>query len=77
MVSGEEGTAEYDKLIIATGATPRKPIVPGLELDGVTTLQSLPDADYLRKVHNEGKIKKAVVIGGGRYTLLMFNFRDF
>jgi NADPH-dependent 2,4-dienoyl-CoA reductase/sulfur reductase-like enzyme/rhodanese-related sulfurtransferase len=28
-------------------------------------LQSLPDADYLRKVSDEGKIKKAVVIGGG------------
>jgi pyruvate/2-oxoglutarate dehydrogenase complex dihydrolipoamide dehydrogenase (E3) component len=25
----------------------------------------LPDADYLRQIHDEGKIKKAVVIGGG------------
>jgi len=65
LISGEKGTAEYDKLIIATGAMPRKPPVPGIELDGVTTLQSLHDADYLRKVHDEGKIKKAVVIGGG------------
>lgn len=65
LISGEKGTAEYDKLIIATGATPRKPPVPGIEFDGVTTLQSLHDADYLRKVHDEGKIKKAVVIGGG------------
>ena len=65
LISGEKGTAEYDKLIIATGANPRKPPVPGIDLDGVTTLQSLPDADYLRKVHDEGKIKKAVVIGGG------------
>ena len=65
LISGEKGIAEYDKLIIATGATPRKPPVPGIELDGVTTLQSLHDADYLRKVHDEGKIKKAVVIGGG------------
>ncbi len=65
IVNGEKGTAEYDKLIIATGSTPRKPPIPGIELDGVTTLQSLPDADYLRKVRDEGKIKKAVVIGGG------------
>lgn len=28
-------------------------------------MQSLPDADYLRKVRNEGIIRKAVVIGGG------------
>ncbi len=63
--SGEKGTAQYDKLILATGASPRKPPVPGIDLEGVTTLQSLPDADYLRQIHDEGKIKKAVVIGGG------------
>ncbi len=65
IATGEKGTAEYDKLVIATGATPRKPPVPGIDLEGITTLQSLPDADYLRKVRDEGKIKKAVVIGGG------------
>jgi NADPH-dependent 2,4-dienoyl-CoA reductase/sulfur reductase-like enzyme/rhodanese-related sulfurtransferase len=65
LLTGEKGSAEYDKLIIATGATPRKPPIPGIELDGITTLQSLPDADYLRKIRDEGAIKKAVVIGGG------------
>jgi len=65
LLTGEKGSAEYDKLIIATGATPRKPPIPGIELEGITTLQSLPDADYLRKVRDEGRIKKAVVIGGG------------
>lgn len=65
LTTGEKGSAGYDKLIIATGATPRKPPIPGIDLEGVTPLQSLPDADYLRKVRDEGKIKKAVVIGGG------------
>jgi NADPH-dependent 2,4-dienoyl-CoA reductase/sulfur reductase-like enzyme/rhodanese-related sulfurtransferase len=65
LISGEKGTAEYDKLVIATGATARRPSLPGIDLQGVTTLQSLPDADYLRQVRDEGKIKKAVVIGGG------------
>ena len=65
LTTGEKGTAEYDKLVIATGATPRKPPVPGIELEGITTLQSLTDADFLRKIRDEGKIKKAVVIGGG------------
>jgi len=63
--TGDKGKAEYDKLIIATGSTPRKPSIPGIDLNGITSLQSLPDADYLRKVSDEGKIKKAVVIGGG------------
>ncbi len=63
--TGEKGTQQYDKLVIATGATPNMPPIPGVELDGITTLQSMQDADYLRKVRDEGKIKKAVVIGGG------------
>ena len=56
---------QYDKLIIATGATPNIPPIPGTDLDGITTLQSMKDADYLRKIRDEKKIKKAVVIGGG------------
>ena len=63
--TGEIGTQTYDKLIIATGATANKPPIPGIELEGITTLQSMHDADYLRKIRDEGKIKKAVVIGGG------------
>jgi len=62
---GAENRILYDKLVIATGATPRMPSVPGVELDGITTLQSMHDADFLRKIKDEGKIKKAVVIGGG------------
>ena len=56
---------EYDKLIICTGAIPKMPPIPGVELDGITTLQSMKDADFLRKIRDEQKIKKAVVIGGG------------
>jgi len=63
--SGETFTREYDKLVIATGSVPRVPPVPGADLEGVTTLQSMPDADYLRRVRDEGRVKKAVVVGGG------------
>jgi len=34
------------------------PPVPGLELKGITPLQSMKDADFLRKVRDEKKIKK-------------------
>jgi len=63
--SGAVDELPYDTLIIATGAKPRKPPVPGIDLDGVTTLQSMRDADFLRRIRDEGTIKKAVVIGGG------------
>ncbi|MFW6360564.1 MAG: FAD-dependent oxidoreductase [Spirochaetota bacterium] len=65
LVTGETQTWEYDKLILAMGASPKMPPVPGIDLKGITTLQSMPDADFLRKVRDEGKIKKAVVVGGG------------
>lgn len=63
--SGEKGKINYDKLIIATGAVPRMPLVPGTDLEGITTLQSMKDADFLRMIRDERRIKKAVVIGGG------------
>jgi len=65
LVSGATGTQAYDKLIVATGAMPRMPPVPGIELAGITTLQSMKDADFLRSIRDAGKIKKAVVVGGG------------
>lgn len=61
----EEQTLPYDKLIITTGAHPKMPPVPGTDLEGITTLQSMKDADFLRKIRDEKKIKKAVIIGGG------------
>lgn len=63
--TGKKGKQSYDKLIIATGATANIPPIPGTELEGITTLQSMQDADYLRRIRDEGTIKKAVVIGGG------------
>jgi len=65
VITGETGSMNYDKLIIATGSIPRMPPVPGVGLEGITSLQSMRDADFLRNVRDEGKIKKAVVVGGG------------
>ncbi|MFO7657655.1 MAG: FAD-dependent oxidoreductase [Bacteroidales bacterium] len=65
LLTGESGVIEYDKLIIATGAHPKLPPIEGIDLEGITTLQSMQDADYLRKIRDERKINKAVVIGGG------------
>ncbi len=65
LLTGETGTQQYDKLIIATGASANMPPVKGIDLKGITTLQSMQDADFLRKIRDEGTIKKAIVIGGG------------
>ncbi|MCK5772744.1 MAG: FAD-dependent oxidoreductase [Thermoplasmata archaeon] len=65
LTTGEERRFDYDKLIIATGSKPNMPPIPGIDLDGITTLQSMKDADLLRKIRDEGQIKKAIVVGGG------------
>jgi NADPH-dependent 2,4-dienoyl-CoA reductase/sulfur reductase-like enzyme/rhodanese-related sulfurtransferase len=65
MLTGENGEMAYDKLIIATGSISQMPPVPGTGLSGIATLQTMKDVDFLRKVRDEKKIRKAVVVGGG------------
>ncbi|HQI06090.1 MAG TPA: FAD-dependent oxidoreductase, partial [bacterium] len=65
VTTGHLERVQYDKLIITTGSNPVKPPVPGIDHDGITTLQNMNDADYLRKIRDEKKITKAVMIGGG------------
>jgi NADPH-dependent 2,4-dienoyl-CoA reductase/sulfur reductase-like enzyme/rhodanese-related sulfurtransferase len=63
--SGTERVFPYDKLILSTGSNAKMPPVPGIELEGVTTLKTIQDADFLRKIRDDMVIRKAVVIGGG------------
>jgi NADPH-dependent 2,4-dienoyl-CoA reductase/sulfur reductase-like enzyme/rhodanese-related sulfurtransferase len=63
--SGETSQLDYDTLILCTGARASTPPLPGLDLQGVTTLLSMQDTDYLRMVRDEQRVKEAVIIGGG------------
>jgi len=63
--TGNHETIPYDRLVIATGASPVCPSAPGFELEGVMTLHSMADADALRAVRDEHKATKAIVVGGG------------
>lgn len=63
--TGDSVTLPYDKLVIATGATPLYPPVPGADLSGIHTLHSLGDADAIRAIRDERKAQRAVVVGGG------------
>src|SRR5680860_1764159 len=53
----------YDRLLLATGAEPRRLAVPGAELAGVHLLRTLDDADRLRAALDPAT--KVVVIGSG------------
>ncbi len=63
--TNEDFSLHYDKLIVTTGAKPIVPPVKGINLQGVTNLLSMQDADFLRKIRDEKNVKKAVVVGGG------------
>ncbi|MBN1376272.1 MAG: FAD-dependent oxidoreductase [Dehalococcoidia bacterium] len=58
-------TIDYDKLVIATGAGPIVPRVPGIDLKGIHLLKSIPDADEILELIKEAHIKKAVIVGAG------------
>ncbi|MCG2622593.1 FAD-dependent oxidoreductase [Arthrobacter sp. I2-34] len=53
----------FDRLALATGASPRRLPVPGADLDGVCYLRDIPDARRLRGLLPEAR--RVVVVGGG------------
>lgn len=55
----------YDKLVIATGARPVIPGLPGIELPGIFTMKQIPDANAIRSIIQQNKAKQAVIVGGG------------
>jgi NADPH-dependent 2,4-dienoyl-CoA reductase/sulfur reductase-like enzyme/rhodanese-related sulfurtransferase len=63
--TNELSSYNYDKLVIATGASPIFPAIEGKGLNNIRTLQSMDDADELRKLAKSGTIKSAVIVGGG------------
>ena len=64
----------YDALLLATGSKAVRPQVPGIDLDGVVTLDNLPDTyqimDVVRRARRRGS-RGAVVVGGGITALEM------
>lgn len=63
-VSLEDGQSfDYDKLLIATGATPITPPVPGLDLDGVHHCWTLDDAENIAARAQKGA--NVVLMGAG------------
>ncbi|MBO0869855.1 MAG: FAD-dependent oxidoreductase [Micromonosporaceae bacterium] len=55
---------DYDALVLATGAAPARPPIPGLDLPQVRTLRTVPDADAVNDLIEAGA-RRAVVLGAG------------
>ncbi len=65
LTTGETAEYGYDKLVIATGASPFIPSAQGLDLKNVFVMRTPDDAIALRAAVEAGEIKRAVVAGGG------------
>ena len=69
--TGEEYSEPYDKLVIATGSSPLRPPIPGIDSPRILTLWTVPDADHIRGMIREHGARSAVVVGGGFIGLEM------
>lgn len=70
-VTGEEYIESYDKLVIATGSSPLRPRIPGIDSPRILTLWTVPDTDHIRELIRGLGTKSAVVVGGGFIGLEM------
>jgi NADPH-dependent 2,4-dienoyl-CoA reductase/sulfur reductase-like enzyme len=60
----------YDRLVVATGASPVRPPIDGLDLDGVFVLHTMGDTFALHQALTAGA-RSAVIVGGGYIGLEM------
>jgi NADPH-dependent 2,4-dienoyl-CoA reductase/sulfur reductase-like enzyme/rhodanese-related sulfurtransferase len=63
--TGREYEETYDLLVLATGAEPVVPPIPGIDRPFVFTMKTLEDTDRIFDFIHISKPKSAVIIGGG------------
>ena len=85
--TGEVTTEKYDKLVLSPGSAPIRPPLPGIDLPGIFSVRTVPDARNIRQwldrdidqsvgnsftgLDTVSKLKSAVVVGGGFIGLEM------
>jgi NADPH-dependent 2,4-dienoyl-CoA reductase/sulfur reductase-like enzyme/rhodanese-related sulfurtransferase len=62
---------KYDVLVLAPGAIPVRPPLPGINLPGIYSLRTIPDSRDIRNWIVERNVKRAVIVGGGFVGLEM------
>lgn len=53
-VTGEVTTEKYDKLVLSPGAAPIRPPLPGIDLQGIFSVRTVPDARRIREWLDRG-----------------------
>ena len=76
LTTGRDYTESYEKLVLAPGAQPLRPALPGLDHPKIFVLRNIADMDQI-KAEVDGGAKSAIVIGGGYIGVEMAeNFRE-
>ena len=63
--SRREFDLEYDKLVLATGASPIRPSIPGHDLDNIFCLHGVQDAEGIKAGLSGDRARDVVIVGGG------------
>jgi len=63
--AGKARQLPYDRLVIATGAVPVRPRIPGIDLSGVYLLRSMQDSFAVHEYLDTHAPASAVIVGGG------------
>ena len=71
LTTGQVVEWAYDALVLAPGSAPIRPRLPGIDLDGIFTLWTIPDTRRILDWIRTRKVKRAVVVGGGFIGLEM------
>ncbi|MGY5862810.1 MAG: NAD(P)/FAD-dependent oxidoreductase [Candidatus Thorarchaeota archaeon] len=62
-LKGKSSKVSYDKLILATGGVPAVPEMPGIDLPGVHTIQTMVDASRIGETLRDAEI--VIIVGAG------------
>ena len=62
---GTESTEKYDSLVLAPGAKPLRPPIPGIDAPNVFGMTTIPDVDSVHAYIDEHEPKTAAVVGAG------------
>ncbi|MGW2782182.1 FAD-dependent oxidoreductase [Streptomyces populi] len=65
LATGAEAWTSYDRLVVATGARPVRPELPGVDAPGVHGVQTLDDGQALLDSLTVTEGRRAVVVGAG------------
>ena len=71
VATGQTRDIAYDKLVIASGSTPRVPPIPGHDLENVTTVTCIEAAQAVQQRCAARSISSAVIVGAGFIGLEM------